>query len=143
MKKQINPSIKASLNRSAFYLLLLLGVCAIPFALAQRQATKRAVAQSRSRSRTLPRTSRRLPRPPPERFPPRRCRTFLKPGSRSFRRLQMSALLHSQSLAPQHRRANEEAISASFARVAHAFINGSACLIIQSVLRGVTHRELS
>ena len=46
MKKQINPSIKAYLIRSAFYLLLLLGVCAIPFALAQRQATKRAVAQS-------------------------------------------------------------------------------------------------
>ena len=46
MKKQINPPIKAYLIRSAFYLLLLLGVCAIPFALAQRQATKRAVAQS-------------------------------------------------------------------------------------------------
>ena len=46
MKKQINPTIKAYLIRSAFYLLLLLGVCAIPFALAQRQATKRAVAQS-------------------------------------------------------------------------------------------------
>ena len=36
MKKQINPTIKAHLIRSAFYLLLLLGVCAIPFALAQR-----------------------------------------------------------------------------------------------------------
>ena len=36
MKKQINPSIKAHLIRSAFYLLLLLAVCAIPFALAQR-----------------------------------------------------------------------------------------------------------
>jgi hypothetical protein len=35
MKKQINPTIKAHLIRSAFYLLLLLGVCAIPFALAQ------------------------------------------------------------------------------------------------------------
>ena len=46
MKKQINPTIKAYLIRSAFYLLLLLGVCAIPFAVAQRQATKRAVAQS-------------------------------------------------------------------------------------------------
>jgi hypothetical protein len=46
MKKQINPTIKAYLIRSAFYILLLLGVCAIPFALAQRQATKRAVAQS-------------------------------------------------------------------------------------------------
>src|SRR5882762_812529 len=36
MKKQINPSIKAHLIRSAFYLLLLLAVCAIPFALGQR-----------------------------------------------------------------------------------------------------------
>ena len=36
MKKQINPTIKAHLIRSAFYLLLLIAVCAIPFALAQR-----------------------------------------------------------------------------------------------------------
>ena len=38
MKKQINPTIKAHLIRSAFYLLLLLGVCAIPFALAQSRS---------------------------------------------------------------------------------------------------------
>ena len=43
MKKQLNPTIKAHLIRGAFYLLLLLAVCAIPFALAQRNATKRAV----------------------------------------------------------------------------------------------------
>src|SRR5437764_4439515 len=36
MKKQINPTIKAHLIRGAFYLLLLIAVCAIPFALAQR-----------------------------------------------------------------------------------------------------------
>src|SRR5262245_17488904 len=36
MKKQINPTIKAHLIRGAFYLLLLVTVCAIPFALAQR-----------------------------------------------------------------------------------------------------------
>ena len=36
MKKQINPTIKAHLIRGAFYLLLLMAVCAIPFALAQR-----------------------------------------------------------------------------------------------------------
>src|SRR6266850_3381019 len=42
MKKQINPTTKAHLLRSAFYLLLLLAVCAIPFALAQRKATKPA-----------------------------------------------------------------------------------------------------
>src|SRR5436189_4378927 len=35
MKQQTNPNIKAHLIQSAFYLLLLLAVCAIPFALAQ------------------------------------------------------------------------------------------------------------
>src|SRR5262245_568191 len=42
MKKQINPTIKAHLIRGAFYLLLLVAVCAIPFAMAQRNTTKRA-----------------------------------------------------------------------------------------------------
>jgi Kelch motif len=45
MKKQINPNIKAHLIRSAFYVLLLLAVCVIPFALAQRNTTKRSVAK--------------------------------------------------------------------------------------------------
>src|SRR5437867_10668602 len=45
MKKQINPTTKAHLIRGAFYLLLLLAVCAIPFALAQRQFTKQSVIQ--------------------------------------------------------------------------------------------------
>ena len=48
MKKQINPTIKAHLIRGAFYLLLLLAVCAIPFALAQsrnRGTTKQSVAK--------------------------------------------------------------------------------------------------
>ena len=44
MKKQINPTIKAHLIRGAFYLVLLVAVCAIPFAL----------AQSRSRGTTKP-----------------------------------------------------------------------------------------
>src|SRR5215472_9326212 len=44
MKKQINPTIKAHLIRGAFYLLLLIAVCAIPFALAQRNAPKRSGA---------------------------------------------------------------------------------------------------
>ena len=46
MKKQINPTIKAHLTRSAFYLLLLLAVCAIPFALAQSRsrATAKQIA---------------------------------------------------------------------------------------------------
>src|SRR6476659_4837952 len=45
MKKQINPTVKAYLIRGAFYLLLLLAVCAIPFALAQRNGAKRSVIQ--------------------------------------------------------------------------------------------------
>jgi hypothetical protein len=40
MKKQINHRIKAHLIRGAFYLLLLLGVCAIRFALAERNSGK-------------------------------------------------------------------------------------------------------
>ena len=36
MKKQTNPTIKAHLIRGAFYLILLVAVCAIPFALAAR-----------------------------------------------------------------------------------------------------------
>ena len=45
MKKQINPTIKAHLIRSAFYVILLLAVCVIPFALAQRNTTKRSPAR--------------------------------------------------------------------------------------------------
>jgi N-acetylneuraminic acid mutarotase len=45
MKKQINPNIKAHLIRSSFYVLLLLAVCVIPFALAQRNTTRRAVTK--------------------------------------------------------------------------------------------------
>src|SRR5438046_2363997 len=44
MKKQTNPQIKAHLLRSAFYLLLLLAVCVIPFALGQRTTTKQSAA---------------------------------------------------------------------------------------------------
>src|SRR5262249_2453536 len=45
MKKQLNSNIKAHLTRGAFYLLLLLAVCAIPFKLAQSRppAAKRSV----------------------------------------------------------------------------------------------------
>src|SRR6266853_4245304 len=43
MKKQIDPTIKAHLIRSAVYFLSLLAVLAIPFALAQRSATRRSV----------------------------------------------------------------------------------------------------
>jgi len=40
MKKRINPSTKAHLIRGAFYLILLLPVCAMPFALARRTTAK-------------------------------------------------------------------------------------------------------
>src|SRR6266511_1080447 len=40
MKKKINPNIKAPLLRGAFYLLLLVTVAVIPFALGQRASTK-------------------------------------------------------------------------------------------------------
>ena len=40
MKKQINPNVKAHLIRSAFYLLLVLVVSVVPFALAQRTTAK-------------------------------------------------------------------------------------------------------
>ena len=46
MKRQINPTIKAHLIRGAFYLLLLLAVCAIPFALAQRNPAARKVSRT-------------------------------------------------------------------------------------------------
>ena len=53
--KKSNPTIKAQILRSAFYLLLLLGVCAIPFALAQRSFDSRttSVTPSKQTQRTL------------------------------------------------------------------------------------------
>jgi hypothetical protein len=49
MKKQINPTIKAHLIRGAAYVLLLLAVCVIPLALAQRNAKQSAAAGKMSR----------------------------------------------------------------------------------------------
>ena len=46
MKKQIHPTIKAHLLRSGFYVLLLLAVCVIPFALAQRNVGKPTVMRA-------------------------------------------------------------------------------------------------
>src|SRR6476646_2400166 len=43
MKKNTNLPIRAHLLRGAFYLLLLLAVCVIPFALAQRTGSKRTL----------------------------------------------------------------------------------------------------
>ena len=45
MKKQINPTIKAHLIRGAFYLILLVAVCAIPFALAARNTAAGKVSR--------------------------------------------------------------------------------------------------
>jgi hypothetical protein len=42
MKKQINPTIKAHLLRSALFVPLLVAICAIPFALAQQASKKNA-----------------------------------------------------------------------------------------------------
>src|SRR5436189_278401 len=42
MKEQTDPNIKAHLLRGAFYLLLLVAVCVIPFALGQRATTKQS-----------------------------------------------------------------------------------------------------
>jgi hypothetical protein len=56
MKKQTNPTIKAHLVRGAFYLLLMLAVCAIPLALAQSVA-KPAAKPSLTGSATGPNVS--------------------------------------------------------------------------------------
>src|SRR5439155_1128101 len=42
MKKQTNPNIKAHLVRGVFYLLLLMAVCVVPFALGQRTTNKQS-----------------------------------------------------------------------------------------------------
>src|SRR6266581_5691997 len=53
--KKSNPTIKAQIVRSAFYLLLLLGICAIPFALAKRSFDGRTTpaTPSKQTQRTL------------------------------------------------------------------------------------------
>src|SRR5207253_1174231 len=61
MKKQINPTIKAHLIRGAFYLLLLIAVCAIPFALAQRNTTKPNMAQPKTGPAMIPRSQAEMP----------------------------------------------------------------------------------
>ena len=51
MKKRIKPNIQAHLFQGAFYVLFLVAVCAIPFALAQRNATKQSVLKLGGASR--------------------------------------------------------------------------------------------
>jgi cell division septation protein DedD len=57
MKKQINPTIKAHLLRSGFYVLLLLAVCVIPFALAQRDTKKTVTRPDRAVKTQFPKIS--------------------------------------------------------------------------------------
>src|SRR5437870_5240724 len=54
MKKQTNPSIKAYLIRGAFYLLLLIPVCAIPVALAQRNVAKQGMTKAVLKPNAIP-----------------------------------------------------------------------------------------
>src|SRR5258708_40139572 len=53
MKSQIHLTSKAHLLRVAFYLLLLLAACAIPFALAQRNVATRSKAKASPASELL------------------------------------------------------------------------------------------
>ena len=46
MKKQPNTTVKAHLIRGACYLLLLIAICAIPFALGQRNASRQSVVRA-------------------------------------------------------------------------------------------------
>ena len=62
MKSQIHRTSKAHLLRVAFYLLLLLAACAIPFALAQRNVATRSKAKHRLR-RSFPQPQMQLPHP--------------------------------------------------------------------------------
>src|SRR5438128_2025609 len=64
MKKQIDPTIKAHLLRGAFYLLLLLAVCAIPFALAQRNTNKRSAPAAHRNPAAAARAFSAVPREP-------------------------------------------------------------------------------
>mgnify|MGYP003694502993 CR=1 FL=1 len=78
MKKQMNPTIKAYLIRGAFYLLLLLAVCAIPFALAQsrsRGTTEPSCDQTNGPPKFDLAKTRPFPRPMP--FPPTRTLPLL------------------------------------------------------------------
>lgn len=57
MKKQINPTTKAHLLRGAFHLMLL-GVCAAPFALAQQKPKNPRPQLQRQQQATMRRTPR-------------------------------------------------------------------------------------
>ncbi len=54
MKKQTESNIKAHLFRGACYLILLLAVCLIPFALAQRASIQRSAVATSHNSDSIP-----------------------------------------------------------------------------------------
>src|SRR5205807_4757658 len=54
MKQQIKHSIKAYLIRGAFYLLLLIAVCTIPVALAQRNVAKQGMTKAVLKPNAIP-----------------------------------------------------------------------------------------
>ena len=69
MQKQINPSTKAHLLRGAFYLLLLLAVFVIPFAVAQRVTVKRGTPKQNVPAPQLPHDLRAFPGLPASQYP--------------------------------------------------------------------------
>jgi hypothetical protein len=54
MRKQRNPTITAHLIRSAFYLFSILAICAIPFAMAQRNSVKQNRQLRKARGQSQP-----------------------------------------------------------------------------------------
>ena len=61
MKRRSSPTIRAQVIRGSFYLLLLVAVCVIPFALAQRNATNHSVTRLGSASKRLVGVANALP----------------------------------------------------------------------------------
>ena len=61
MGKRNNPNVDAYLTRRSLYLLLLLSLCAIPFAVAQRSAIKQSRGKRSSVSRRFVTTNNALP----------------------------------------------------------------------------------
>ena len=64
MKNQTDLKIKAHLIRGAFYLLLLMAMCAIPFALAQRDTGKRTLVNSSAKEAVAANVYAALAAPP-------------------------------------------------------------------------------
>src|SRR2546429_180835 len=93
MKKQIDPTIKAQILRSAFYLLLLLAVCAIPFALAQSRNRGTSRQNKQSHKALGPSLPLKFPagKTAEEKFAPVRMASEGLPGPLSFQSFQNPA----------------------------------------------------